>query len=85
MPGSTRPRQVTDWSSEIGQATSTQDLGDAGSAFGCTRMQFDTLDSQFAKGVMQIMNSEVKRRVQVAKEAQEKRQRSRCCWKTSLS
>ena len=50
ITGSTHPRQVTHWLSAIHQATSTQDLDGSGSAFSCTRMQFETLGSQIAEG-----------------------------------
>ena len=65
VTGPTHPRQVSDWLSEIDQASSMQDMDDAGSVFGCTQMQIETRDSQIAKGLMKIMNSDFKRKVQV--------------------
>ena len=55
ITSSTHHRQVTDWLWEIDQATASQDLNDAGSVCGCIRIQFETLGSQVAKGVMKIM------------------------------
>ena len=48
-----------------------QDWDDVGSVFGSTRMSCETLDSQVAKDLMQIMNPEFERKVQVAEELQE--------------
>ena len=64
-------RQATDWLADIGQAKSMQDM-DVGSLFGSTRMSFETLDSQIARGFMKIMNPDFKRKVQVVQEQQEK-------------
>ena len=66
--GSARPRQLAEWLSEIEQTTSTQDLGEAGSAFGCARLQFETLDSKIAEGFMKMLNSKFKDEFQVAVE-----------------
>ena len=49
ITGSTHPRQVTEWLSQVDQANSTQDLEDTGSPFGSTRMNFKTLDSKLQK------------------------------------
>ena len=66
ITGSTHSRHVTDLLSESDQATSIQDWDDAGSFFGCTRMEFETLEPQTAKGFLQIMKSKVKRTFRVA-------------------
>ena len=44
-----------------------------GSGRGCTRMQFETLDSRVAKSFMKIMNSKFKSKVQMAEEMQEEK------------
>ena len=71
ITGSPQLQQVTDWLSEIDQATSRQGFDEAGSAFDCTRMQLETLDSPSCARVMKIMHSEFQRKVQVAEEMQE--------------
>ena len=51
---------------ESNQANSMQDVDDTGSAFGTTRMNFETLDSKIATGLMKIITSEFERKIQVA-------------------
>ena len=63
-------QQPSDRLAEIDEATSVQDLDDVGSVFGSPRMSFETLDSPIPKGLMQIMNPEFKRKVQVSEELQ---------------
>ena len=55
------------------QATSEHHFDNAESLFGNARMNFDTLDSPIAKSLMEIINSGFKRKMQVAKELQEKK------------
>ena len=45
-----------------------KDLNEAGSVFGCTRMHCENRDFKIANGLVEIMNSEFKRKVQMAEE-----------------
>ena len=60
----------------IGKSTKRlrhQNVDEAGSVFGCARMQLETFIPQIATGSVQRLHSEFKRKVEVADEMQEKK------------
>ena len=66
---STHPRQATEWLAETDQANAMQDLDDVRSVFGSNWMSFQTLDSQIARGLNNIMDLEFKRSEELQQKA----------------
>ena len=54
LSGSTRPRYISEWLTEIDLSASLGELDHSGFVFDRNQMDFETLDSKIAKGIIKI-------------------------------
>ena len=75
ISGSTDPQLISDWLPEIDFATGMEDFDHAGFVFDRHQMEFETLDSKTAKGILKIIRAELKRRIIYLAKSQQKNKR----------
>ena len=72
ISGPTHPQLVIDWLTEIEIATKKGDLDYSGFVFNKRQIEFETPDSQIANGIMKIIPTELKRKINFLEETQDK-------------
>ena len=70
--GSIYPRPISDWLPEICVAGRTEELDHSGFVFDKDQMEFETLDSKIAQGILKIAVAEFNRRINFLEETQYK-------------
>ena len=76
ISGSTHPRLISDWSAEIDLAIRIEVLDHLGFIFDKHQIEFETLDSQIARGIMKTLPAKFWRKINFSEETQFKNGRS---------
>ena len=76
ISGSTHLRLISEWSPEIDLAIGIEDLDHSGFTSDKHQIEFETLDSKIAKGIMKTLPAEFKRKINFLQETQHKNRRS---------
>ena len=75
ISGSTHPRSISEWFAEIDLAAGMEDLDHSGYTLDEHQIDFETLDSKVAKGIMKIIPGEFQRKINFLEETQYKNKR----------